>query len=197
MNKEEAIIKIKESLKSLMKFESNDKKVEDEVKVKMSEVLTQDGMIISYDGEELELNIEVFLLDEAGNRIAIEDKEYMLQNGMTLVIKDGKISEMIAEIPADVEESPIEEANTMMSEENSKEINDLKESIKLMDEKFEKITEALKSLIDISEDYTKKVEEFSKQPGGEPIIVKTNEKDLSSEELRTERFKAIKTSLKK
>ncbi len=45
MNKQEAILKIKETLKSLMKFES------EVVENTFAEVLTQDGLKLSYDAD--------------------------------------------------------------------------------------------------------------------------------------------------
>ncbi len=105
MNKQEAILKIKETLKSLMKFES------EVVENTFAEVLTQDGLKLSYDGE-FTTDAPIFVVDEQGNRTPCEDNEYVLQNGQTIVVKSGKISEIKEEtVVENGGETPVEDAN--------------------------------------------------------------------------------------
>lgn len=73
--------------------------------------VTTDKGIVEWDGEEdLKEGDSVYILDEDGNRNAAADGEYMTEDGKTIVVVDGKVSE-IRDPEAEVapqEETPAE-----------------------------------------------------------------------------------------
>lgn len=75
-----------------------------EVEVQMTDVKTKDGIILSFEGE-LVSGIEIFIVDETGKTPAITG-EYMIEDGQTIVVEDGKVAEV--KMPED----PIEEPET-------------------------------------------------------------------------------------
>ena len=76
---------------------------------KLGEVKT-DKAVLTYDGDgELEVGMEVFVETEADDTIEYmhpEDGEYVMEDGRTIVIKDG----FVEEIKEKVEEKPMEPA---------------------------------------------------------------------------------------
>lgn len=215
MNKQEAILKIKETLKSLMKFES------DVVENTFAEVVTKDGIKIVFDGETLTTDTPVFKLDEAGNRIPCEDMEYVLEDGRTIVVTSGKVSEIKEEtVVEDGGETPVEDANVEAKKSEDKmevvegegmapvvetevevekpeeESNPMEMRIAELEAKVMKCMEMLYSLTNVSEEMSQKFEEFSKLPGESAIGTERKfERELTQEEIRVERLKQLKNSL--
>lgn len=78
-----------------------------------NEVKTQDGqLILSYDGEMPMANMPLFILDEAGQRLPAPDGDYVIEDGSTLKVSKGVITEVVAgtaEAPAE-EALPVEQA---------------------------------------------------------------------------------------
>jgi hypothetical protein len=72
--------------------------------VQMTDIKTKDGIILSFEGE-LVSGIEIFQVDENGKTPAITG-EYMIEDGQTIVVEDGKVAEV--KMPED----PIEEPET-------------------------------------------------------------------------------------
>jgi hypothetical protein len=214
MNKQEAILKIKETLKSLMKFES------DVVENTFAEVMTKDGVKIVFDGDTLTTDTLVYKLDEAGNRIPCEDMEYILEDGRTIVVTGGKVSEIKEEtVVADGGETPVEDANveakksedkmevvegegmepvveTEVEVEKPEEENTVEMRIAKLEANVMKCMEMLSSLTDVSQEMTEKFEEFSKLPAESAIGSERKfERQLTQEEIRVERLKQLKNSL--
>lgn len=95
--------------------------LQEENSVSLIDVKTQDGTILSYDGE-LTVGTEIFVLDETG-RTPAPDGEYILEDGTKLSVMAGKIEEieapemtpevpegeMPAEMPAEVPVEPMME----------------------------------------------------------------------------------------
>ena len=82
---------------------------------KLGEVKT-DKAVLTYDGDgELEVGMEVFVETEADDTIEYihpEDGEYVMEDGRTIVIKDG----FVEEIKEKVEEEPMEPATEPATE---------------------------------------------------------------------------------
>lgn len=68
--------------------------LQEENAVELVDVKTQDGTILSYDGE-LTTGVEIFILDENG-RTPAPDGEYILEDGTKLSVAGGKIEEVEA-----------------------------------------------------------------------------------------------------
>ena len=78
------------------------------VLLNFAEITTDDGIVILYDGETLEIGTSVFSLDENGEQIPLVDGSYIVGD-VTYVSIDGKISEIIGEVkPEDETEIEIE-----------------------------------------------------------------------------------------
>ena len=80
------------------------------------ERVSTDKGILSYDAEELAVGVSVSLVTEEGEEVAVEDGDYVLEDGRILKIAEGKIAEIVepepeAEEPA-AEESPKREGFT-------------------------------------------------------------------------------------
>lgn len=206
--KQEAILKIKETLKSLMKFES------EVVENTFAEVMTKDGYKLVFDGDTLTTDTLIYKLDEAGNRIPCEDMEYILEDGRTIVVTGGKVSEIKEEtVVENGGETPVEDANVEATKEEEKkeemeievegiekieevEANPLEEKVKMLEEKLNQVMEMLSSLTNVSEEMTQKFEEFSKQPGEQAIGHQKFTREMTPEEMRVERLKQLKNGLK-
>ena len=87
---------------------------------KLGEVKT-DKAVLTYDGDgELEVGMEVFVETEADDTIEYmhpEDGEYIMEDGRTIVIKDGFVEEIKeAEMPMEPTTEPTEPATENMAE---------------------------------------------------------------------------------
>ena len=136
-----------------------------ELEVKMGKMLTDKG-ILSYEGEELMVDMEVKIVNEDGTESPVEDGEYITENETTITIKDGKVvsiaeKEMevepetpveeetpIEEEPIEAEEEPIEEEETPIKEEP---IEEKPNEVEILRGEIEVLTariEALEKLIE-------------------------------------------------
>ena len=72
-------------------------------------VVTTDKGILAWDGDEdLKVGDSVYLEDGEGNRTPAEDGDYILEDGRTLKVAEGKVAEIVeAETPTE-EETPAE-----------------------------------------------------------------------------------------
>ena len=86
---------------------------------KLGEVKT-DKAVLTYDGDgELEVGMEVFVETEANDTIEYmhpEDGEYIMEDGRTIVIKDGFVEEIKEMEPAEPTTEPTEPTNEEMAE---------------------------------------------------------------------------------
>lgn len=103
-----------------MKFSKKMKEALSSLLLVFSEVSTDKG-ILSYDTEELIEGSEVFLVAEDGERSKPEDGDYVMEDGRTLKVSDGKVAEIIekAEEITPTEEEPVkvEAEKTELDEE--------------------------------------------------------------------------------
>jgi len=162
--------------------------------------------------EEFTTDAPIFVVDEQGNRTPCEDNEYVLQNGQTIVVKSGKISEIKEEtVVENGGETPVEDANVEELKEEQMEIvvediekieeveaNPLEEKVKKIEEDMAKVLEMISGLVNNSEEMSQKFEEFSKQPAEDAIGTNrvTFSENMTQEQIRTERLKQLKNSLK-
>lgn len=96
------------------------------IKEKLAAILLQmsaiktDKAVLEYDGEELIAGVNVYVVNEDGERQPAEDGEYTTEDSKVIVVKDGKV-EVINE-PADEpaeepkEETPKEDVNAEETE---------------------------------------------------------------------------------
>lgn len=58
-------------------------------------VIKTDKAVLGYEAEELKVGTEVFIEDEEGNRTAVENGEYIAEDGTVYVVADSKIAEVV------------------------------------------------------------------------------------------------------
>lgn len=193
MERKEVISKIKESLKSLMKF-SNDIKNES-----FGSFECTDGTKITSPSTDLEVGSEVYLLDDQGNQTPLTDGEYVLTDGRTITVKSNMV-EVISggtEKPQEETETPSEEAQAEVKMENglpdgheadAKEEDDETKAASEMDSRIKDIEKQIEDILNIlsklgstqtevNEQMMSKIIALSEENGGQPI--KLNKKEFN------------------
>ena len=120
-------------------------------KQKFVSATTKDGVVVNSDAEMLEVGVEVYVLGEDGTKTPAPDGVHELDNGMTITVAEGKITEI--------------------SEASSEESLDA--------ETVEVIQKAMESkLAAMQADFESKLAalevKFSNQPAGQPATKKTD-----------------------
>lgn len=160
MTKTNLIEKIKTQLKNL-------------VNNKFAEVKAGDLMITSPD-ETLVVGSEVFTPDADGNNIPLADGEYILDEGMKIVVVGGKITaiyEKEDEIEAEkVEDKKMEDEMTPESEKEVK--PDTTDEMKKMGERLAKCEEMIMELMKEKEVMSAKFQALSQLPSTSSIEVR-------------------------
>lgn len=114
-----------------------------ETKVEFASAKLSDGTEFQYDGELAE-GVEVFTLDEAGEKVPMADGEYALEDGTKFLVKDGKYA-----LPAVEEEAPVEEAAQEEAPmEDPKEDAPAEEAGPDMEARLAALEEAMKQLLE-------------------------------------------------
>lgn len=140
------------------------------IRTKLASLLLQfatiktDKAVLEYDGEELKVETEVFIVDENGERKPAEDGNYVTEEGKTIVVADGKVTEILekeeevepTEEPAEeveaeeevTEETPAEEPTEEVVEEPKDELN---ERLTALETKVEELIAIVEKLVEKSE----------------------------------------------
>ena len=147
IEEEDAVIsteKIQDVINWLNSFSSNNMDVKKTIKAKLAAMLgkfgnvTTDKATLSWDGDgELEAGMEVYILDEDGNRTKPEDGDYTTEDGKVIVVVDGVVSE-IKDDEAEVADEPT--ADEQLKSEKMATLAKFEESY---EEKERKIAEAI------------------------------------------------------
>lgn len=139
------------------------------IKAKLAKLLIEMGAIktnkavINWDGgEDLVAGMNVYSTNENGEKVNIEDGEYITEDGKTIVVKDNKVDSIvdpIAEVDAEsnvesattesaTTETELEETESATTESEQTEIEKLREEVnelyKLIDSILNKIGETRK-----------------------------------------------------
>lgn len=125
------------------------------IKTKLAKILLQftsiktDKGILEYDGEELATDVEIYIVDENGERSKPEDGEYVTEDDKTIVVTDGKVTE-IKEKEEEVTEETVEEEVTEEMEETVEEVTEETVEEEKVDElaELKAEIEALKSIVE-------------------------------------------------
>lgn len=123
------------------------------------EIKTADGeLTLSYEGEELAQGLAIFVVTADGN-VAAPDGEHMLEGGITIVTKDGKI-EAIMETEAPAEEEGEEISAAEHEDEEESMMEDDEESMEDEEEKMEEPIEAIADAVteEVAEEVSDAVE---------------------------------------
>ena len=136
---------------------------------------TSDKGVIGWDVDgEIEVGTEVYLVDENGDRQPIEDGDYVLEDGRTVVVKDSKVEEIKEKAEEAVEEptqgSTTEETNV---EENEEPTDTEVENPDGTEEKdntaIEELRKEVNELYDLVDTLTKRIEELENKPAAQPV----------------------------
>lgn len=136
---------------------------------------TTDKGVIGWDVDgEIEVGTEVYLVDENGDRQPIEDGDYVLEDGRTVVVKDSKVEE-IKEKAEEVVEEPTNEPTTEETkvEENEEPTDTEVENPDGTEEKdntaIEELRKEVNELYDLVDKLTKRIEELENKPAAQPV----------------------------
>ena len=123
IEEENAVIsteKIQNVLDWLNSFSSNNMNVKNQIKAKLAAMLGKFGNVVtdkatlSWDGDgELEAGMEVYILDEDGNRQKPEDGDYTTEDGKVIAVADGIVTEIR---DSEAEVAPEGEENEMKAQ---------------------------------------------------------------------------------
>ena len=158
-------MKITEKLKVLLKSV---------LSIQLSEVVTDKATLI-YDANTLEVGVEVFVMGDTEEPVPAEDGEYITEEGVTIVVKEGKVSEIIEKEEEVVEEKLVEEPA-----ENPVEEEVIEEVTEIPTDKLEEILEVISALNNKVSALEGKITELEErlakvetEPIAEPIVEET------------------------
>lgn len=126
------------------------------IKTKLAKILLQftsiktDKGILEYDGEELATDVEIYIVDENGERSKPQDGEYVTEDDKTIVVTDGKVTEIKEKEEEVTEEETVEEEVTEEMEETVEEVTEETVEEEKVDElaELKAEIEALKTIVE-------------------------------------------------
>lgn len=203
MNKDEAIVKIKEQLKKLMAFTAEAPAEE----VKYESMKLKDGSeIMIPDGAGLETGVEVYMIDADGNQVPCEDGSYELESGQTITVKGGVIDAVseAAQPEGEQTQSPEGDAQMAATTPGSGEAEaegesaqqetaeaDLPNRVAALEQQIAQILELLQGMSNAQEMAMSKIQEIAEAPAAPSIkIGKTLKSDANVA------FNSVKDELK-
>ena len=137
---------------------------------------TSDKGVIGWDVDgEIEVGTEVYLVDENGDRQPIEDGDYVLEDGRTVVVKDSKVEEIKEKAEEPTVEEPTQEPTTEETnvEENEEPTDTEVENPDGTEEKdntaIEELRKEVNELYDLVDKLTKRIEELENKPAAQPV----------------------------
>lgn len=140
------LARIKEKLASML------------AEIKASTIKT-DKAIISWDGdEELVEGMDVYAIDENGERVAIEDGEYVTEDNKVITIAGGKVVSIVEKEEVEPgQETPTEETEVNAEEvETPEETEPIEEPVETPNE-IEELKKAVDKLYEVVEDIVNKI----------------------------------------
>lgn len=197
MDNKEIMNKIKENLKSLIKFSSELKES------KFSNFDLTDGTKITSPSTELAVDVEVYAIDDKGNQTPLDDGEYVLTDGRTITVKLNKITAIAesgakegekpedkpADAPVEAEAQKMEDGlpEDHPAESKDEPSNDVESRLKDLEKQIEDILNIISKLGDsqteVNEQMMHKLAKIADEPGDSPI--KSGKKEYSGDYSKT------------
>ena len=158
-------------------------------KVELGSVKTQDGAVsIDFEGDTLAVGLPLTIKNENGEAMPLPDGEYILENGMTLTVAGGLVSELAEvkaeaveeEMPAELEketpsgvksEKHTQEIFYQLAQEFGKQLESLKMELKA---DFEAKLEEQKEIISLTKNKPAKVKSFEEMTALEKFRLTKN-----------------------
>lgn len=146
---------------------------------KMATAKLESGQEIETDAEAFEVGASVFVVNDEGERIALPDGEYILEDGSAIMAADG----VLVEIPEAEKEAEATEEVEVVATLSSDEVNAM-------------IANALKPIMEALQLQSTEMEKFAKETAGNPMPrVQKATKKLEKVDLKnmsvTERVNAL------
>jgi hypothetical protein len=189
LSKENAMLELQNSFKKLLEFS----------KVKFEDVPLKDGSKLAIeDGSTIDIGCPIYRLDDKGNQVAVDDGDYILQDGRTVTIEGGLVKVLAGpdKTTSDVETPQSDASNTNVDKETmdaatapqdkapdapTEDGGDLASRVSQLETTLEQIMEMLQGMMNSQEQNMKKVSEFSSklkdlenQPASAPIKMERN-----------------------
>lgn len=137
---------------------------------------TTDKGVIGWDVDgDIEVGVEVYVVDENGDKQPIEDGDYVLEDGRTVVVKDSKVEEIKEKAEEPTVEEPTNEPTTEETnvEENEEPTDTEVENPDGTEEKdntaIEELRKEVNELYDLVDKLTKRIEELENKPAAQPV----------------------------
>ena len=137
---------------------------------------TTDKGVIGWDVDgDIEVGVEVYVVDENGDRQPIEDGDYVLEDGRTVVVKDSKVEEIKEKAEEPTVEEPTQGPTTEETnvEENEEPTDTEVENPDGTEEKdntaIEELRKEVNELYDLVDTLTKRIEELENKPAAQPV----------------------------
>lgn len=173
MTKENSITEIKLMLKKLLVFSKE---------IKMGTLVLSDGSNISISSEDLVKDAEVYQMDDLGNQTPCIDGEYVLQDGRTFTVVEGKVDEVkevvetndtVTTVPETMEDMPEVEVEVEKPEGETEgdlatEVADLK---KKLDEVLSILNQMGTTQNDLNSQMMAKIKRIGSEAGDDPVKV--------------------------
>lgn len=139
------------------------------IKTKLAKILLQftsiktDKGILEYDGEELATDVEIYIVDENGERSKPEDGEYKTEDNKVIIINDGKVTEIKDEVVEEptTEETVEEVTEETVEEEKVDELAELKAEIEALKSIVEELVNTVSAMNNTTEERLSKIEKMS------------------------------------
>lgn len=148
-----------------------------------------DKAVLSFDGEELAVGTEVFVIDENGDAQPAEDGEYIAEDGKTIVVAEGKVAEIKeaeaepeaepeAEEPevVEAEETPVEEPLAQPIDEPEEEEVPEVDRVAALEQKMTELLSGIQNILNVMSalegrvvELENKVAKVEAEPAEEPI----------------------------
>ena len=133
--------------------------------VKFAQISTDKGILLTNEGEDLAVGVEVFVEDGEGYKKA-EDGEYKLDDDEIIVVVDGKVSE-IKEVEQKVEK---EEEPVVVTAAEDKEIEPKVEERDVVKEQIDGLKAEIETLKNEIADLKNTLSNIVSKPAVEPIV---------------------------
>ena len=147
-----------------------------------------DKAVIHWDGEEdLKEGMEVYTLDEEGNRVALEDGDYTTEDGKVIRVEGGKVASITDP------QAEVDEGEEQAPEENPDERPGQGEEIARLNERIDALEGRIEELTDIIEGLVNRLQKMSAEPAKKEF-----KKDAKSADVKGfESLMAMASGLKK
>ena len=154
------------------------------IKTALAKILAQfervstDKGLLSFDGDELEVGMNVYLVDEEGNETPAPDGEYATDEGIIYVIADGKVAEIREVAKEETTGDDVQPEDVTKEEENAPEepeapaeepeADDRDERIANLEAEVARLEEELGAARERIAELERENEELKNKPAAEP-----------------------------